>query len=154
MAVKSITFEEKDLGMNAIIKQIKKLEGSHTDVGLFGSGGGPADNLAARAVVHEYGSVAAGIPKRPYNRKAFDDNLRELKIVITELYNMLLERRITARILLEKTGEHHTTVIKDTVNKGGFEPNKPATIRAKGSSRPLVDTADMRNRTEHKETMK
>lgn len=154
MAVKSITFEEKDLGMNAIIKQIKKLEGSHTDVGLFGSGGGPADNLAARGTVHEYGSIAAGIPKRPWNRKTFSDNLKDLQKLITGLYNKILEQRLSAKLLLEKTGEWYTGKSKETITKGGFKALKPATIARKKSSKPLIDKSDMRNRIEHRETMK
>ena len=154
MAVSSVTFEDNDLGEKALIKQIKKLDDSHTDVGLFGSGGGPADNLAARGVVHELGSRAAGIPSRPWNRKCFDDNLNKLQGIITKKYNQLLERKIGAKRLLKQTGEWYEGKLKDTIDKGGFTQLKASTIARKGSSKALIDTADMKNRTEHRETMK
>lgn len=144
--------EDKDLGFNAIIKQIKKLEGSETDIGLWGDGE-PDSNLAARAAIHEYGSASGKIPSRPYNRKAFDKNLKRIKEVITKLYDVMLLRRITAKKLLGQLGDWYTGVLKDSITFGKFKALKPATIKAKGSTRTLIDTADMRNRTTHKEKM-
>lgn len=153
MARKPIEFEEKDLGYKKIIKEIKKLDGSHTDIGLWGDGD-PEDNLAARSAIHELGSKAANIESRPFNRNAFDDNLKDLQRLITNLYNDLLGLQISARTLVLRTGIWHAGKIKDTIDKGGFAPLSAATIRRKGSSKPLIDTSDMKNRIEHKEKMK
>ena len=34
--------------------------------------------------------------------------------------------------------------MKNTFTTGSFTPNKPATIKRKGSSRPLIDTGHLR----------
>lgn len=151
MALSSVV-EDRDLGMKAIIKQIKKLEGSETNVGLWGEGE-PDSNLAARAVVHELGSIAMNIPSRPFNRDAFRKNLKNLKEVITKLYDEMLARRIKAEKLLKKTGDWYTGKLKDAITFGSFKSLKPATVKRKKSSKPLIDLADMRNRIEHKEKM-
>lgn len=144
---------EKDLGMNAIENELKKLNGSETDIGIFGSGGNEEDNLAQRAATNEYGTRDGRIPERPFNRDAFDNNVKKLQESITDRYNKVLDRKMTAKKLLQETGAEHEANIKETIDKGRFKSNAPATIARKGSSRPLIDDGDMRRAITHKEKM-
>jgi hypothetical protein len=143
-------FEEKDLGMKQIIGQLKSLRGSETQIGLWGEGD-PKDNLAARATVHEYGSTKMSIPSRPFNRNTFDNRLKEIQKYVTEKYNLILERKINALTALRQIGDWYTGLLKDGITNGSFKSLSPATIARKGSSKPLIDYGDMRNRIAHKE---
>ena len=71
-----------------IAKNLKKFKRGKTSIGIFTKGGGPETDLAARAVVNEFGSKRKrkkkkGVkgksgpiitPARPYNRRTFDKN--------------------------------------------------------------------------------
>lgn len=150
----SVVVEDKDLGYKEIVKEVKKLDGSYSDIGLFGSGGDASTNLAERGAVHEFGSKSGKIPARPFERKAFDGNIKEIKGFVSDEYNKMLERKIKAKHLLNRSGEFMEGLMKEEVTQGQFIALSPKTILAKGSSRPLIDTGDMRNAIQHKEKMK
>lgn len=152
----SVTVFERDLGWDKIVKSIKHLKGSYTKVGLFGNGGSPSDNLAARGAVHEFGSVKMNIPARPFNRRAWSRHKEKVIKLLEEKYNRILATKGTASVrkALSDIGADFEGKLKQTIMDGGFVANKPATIKHKGSSRPLIDTGDMRNRIEHKEVIK
>jgi hypothetical protein len=153
VASNQVVVEDIDHGMNDIVKEIKALDGSETDIGLWGNGGNEEDNLAQRAATNEFGTHDGRIPARPFNRRAFDENVKELQKSINKRYNKLLDQKMTAKKLLQDTGAEHEANIKNTIDRGGFRPNAPATIARKGSSKPLIDEGDMRNRIEHREKM-
>jgi hypothetical protein len=174
----SVVVEEKDLGWNRIKRELKIFDKSYTAAGYFGSGGTPATDVAARAAVNEFGATikvtqkmrgylaavlgihlrktttVIRIPKRPYNRKTFDKNKKNIKNKITEEYNAILEGQRTARRALSRLGEWYVGLIKLTVRKGGFAPNSKITTDRKGSSKPLIDTREMINATTHREFFK
>lgn len=151
MAVRDVVVEDNDLGLKAIEKEIKKLDGTHTDIGQFGSGGDPSEDIAARAAVQEFGTRDGRVPSRPFQRDTFKKNLKDLKIEIEKGYNMLLERRSNVKKLLEDIGEWYTGKMKEIFTEGTFKALAEATVRQKKSSRPLVDKGDMRRMTTHKE---
>lgn len=101
----SVRFEERDQGWKRIGRELRKFNNSQTLVGLFGHGGDPSEDVAAR------GALAA-------------------------------------------IGELYTDQIKDKILKGPFKPLSDITIHRKGSSRPLIDTAQMRNSVTHREKMR
>lgn len=179
VAVKGeVSFEWIDHGYKKILKEIKKLDNSFTAVGWFGHGGTPADDVAARAAVNEYGAsirvtkkmrgYLAGalginlkkktrfikIPSRPFVRKTASlFKRRAIKRIEIEYGNMLLGR-ITAKHALSRLGEWYAGRTKWVMTHVRFTPNHPATIRKKGSSRPLIGSGEMMNRIDHKEVMK
>jgi hypothetical protein len=153
MGVK-VTYKEEDLGAREIQRQIKKLKKSHTDVGLFGNGESASTNLAERAAVHEYGTKNGNIPSRPFMRNAFDNNLKKLQKYIIVQYGKMIDRRIKAKGVLKKTGGWFEGKIKDSILIGPFVALKKQTKDRKKSSKPLIDTGQMRNSVEHRETMK
>lgn len=149
--MKDVTVEDIDLGWNKIKEDIQKLNKAHTDVGFFGSGGGPETNMAARATVHEFGSQKQNIPKRPFMRETFDRNLDATLKVMAIWYSKIFIHKTTPRNALKNIGEWYTGRMKLQITTGSFTPLKASTVRAKKSSKALIDTGQMRNSITHKE---
>ena len=153
VAAKAVEVEDIDLGWKAIKKEVRKLGRARTDIGQFGSGGKPDVDIAARAAVQEFGTRDGRVPSRPFHRQTFKKNLNELKKEIDKAYDMLIARNISAALMVRGIGEWYTGKMKETITDGKFKSLAPATVRAKKSSRPLIDTGDMRRFTTHKEKL-
>lgn len=150
-----VVVEERDLGWNDFKKQMKKLSGSYVDIGIFGNEGDPSTNLAARAAVMEYSSSRwKEKTERPFMRKTIDENVKEIGDFIDNGFGKIIEGRSNSLKLLKGIGVQVTGLTKQTITEGKFKPLKPSTIRKKGSSRPLIDTGDMRSSIEYEETLK
>lgn len=145
---------EKDRGWNRIMEDIKKLSGSSTQAGLFGSGGDEESDVAARGAVHEFGDRKGRIPQRPFTRNAFDANENKIKKRVFDDFGNMIEGKLPPKMVLAKAGELLAELIQRSIRQGTFTPLKIDTILKKGSSRPLIDTAVMANSVTHKEFMK
>lgn len=105
-----------------------------------GADGGILD----RAFYNEFGT--ANIPERPFMR----EGIRGGKDKITRLMRAdgarLLrgEKGFSLDKALKRLGVEGQGIIQDSITTGGFTPNAPATVREKGSSKPLIDTGQMR----------
>lgn len=147
----------KDRGANRIEKDLKKIGQIDLKIGLFGSGGGPEVNMAARGALHQFGEtgtvkalIFGDIPRRPFMSQAFDKGLKSLKKFI-----LIEEKKVIAGSqgvdqFIKRIGEYHKGQIFDIYITGDFEKNAEITIQLKGSSRPLIDTGDMRRRTDYR----
>lgn len=145
---------EKDLGWERIKKELKHLDNSYTAVGWFGTGSSPETNVAGRAMVNEYGSPANRIPSRPFIRKTATLHQKKLEERKTIEYNKILEGNQSSKKALARVGEWYVGRIKWVITTVKFIANAPLTTAIKGSSRPLIDTGQMRNSTTHREIMK
>lgn len=83
------------------------------------------------------------IPSRPFLRDSVDNN--EAKI------NSFLQKRtkelangMSAEKILKEIGVFQKGLVQEEIVNGSFVPNAEATIRRKGSSKPLIDTGRMR----------
>lgn len=80
------------------------------------------------------------IPARPWLDKGAESGTKEYLETIQEgIADGLDSKRIMARVGVEAEG-----AIKQYITDLDSPPNKPATIRRKGSSNPLIDTGNMR----------
>lgn len=125
------------------------------------TGAKPYENMsevARIAVWNEYGvpnkaAVAAGamrgfmsywrIPPRPFFRTAIDGSARELAVFIKRVESMALRGKITVKQALETLGLWDQAKIRESIRNTTTPPNADATIAAKGSSHPLIDTGQM-----------
>jgi hypothetical protein len=135
----------KDTGLKAIIKKVGQLaSGPHVKVGVIGGG-----RNADIAVIHEYGAPAAGIPERSFIRSTFANGqvIEAQKKLVASLMGKITTNKMEVGQALGLLGAFGADRIKRTIDEGeGVPPPlKPATIARKGSSRPLVDTGQMRN---------
>lgn len=99
--------------------------------------------VAMIAAVHEFGSPSQGIPERPFLRAAVQRNRQ--KYVRLNRINLvkMLRGQATVEQALGQLGEMAKGDVQTEIRSGDFAPLKPATIKRKGSSRPLIDTGQM-----------
>ena len=176
MTVKPARVEDIDHGWADIQKNVKKLGKAHTKVGYFGGGTDPSKDIAARAAVMEYGArirvtpkmkgyflfnfgVALKkkiieIPKRPFFRTAFEKNYKQLGNIAAKEYNDVLEGKSNARQSLSRMGEWMVGRVKHSITNGSWAANSSLTVKLKGSSKPLIDSGELRNSVTHREFLK
>jgi hypothetical protein len=100
------------------------------------------------AIYNEFGTPPRGnnkgIPERPFVGTTHDEQgKRWIDTVDKNLENMLLSKQRTQREL-DILGRRMMTDIKRKIDSITSPANSVATIKAKGSSKPLIDTGTMR----------
>jgi hypothetical protein len=100
--------------------------------------------LAMIAAVHEFGKPELGIPERSFLRGGIRSGIPKFhRLNAANLRAVVLGAKTVAESL-EQLGVVAVGEVKREFVVGKFAPNKPATIARKGSSRPLVDTGQLR----------
>lgn len=144
-----------DRGLERIKRDLAELQRISTFVGLPGDLGQHKDttmSIAAVAAVQEFGSVAKSIPPRPFMSTTAKDGTtaRQLQRLKQSAYKQLLAGERAPKAVLLYIGEYYIGALKRILTTGPWVPLSNRTLlarrrRSKGSSRPLVDTAQMRN---------
>lgn len=132
--------------------KLAKAEGAEVRVGVLASKGGDAEAapgfpMTALATVHEYGSPRNGIPERSFIRSTFEAKAGEVGKITERLARGFVEGKISLARAYEVLGTKGAAMVKATIASGPHipPPLKPATVKAKGSDRPLVDTGALKN---------
>lgn len=109
----------------------------------------PTVNNAELMFIHTNGSLLRHIPRRPIVEPAIED--RDNADAIAAELRLAGEAALGGKddqVLrqLKLAGQVAENAVKAwfTNPRNGWAPNKPSTIRAKGSSRPLIDTGALR----------
>lgn len=97
--------------------------------------------LAEIAAYNELGT--SSIPPRPFMRQSFENHEKELQEACDQV-NAIISNGGTAENGLDTLGVFVKGLVQEEIVDGGFEPNAPSTIAAKGSDQPLIDTGNMR----------
>lgn len=84
------------------------------------------------------------IPERSFLRSTFDEKNRDWYKKASALAAALITGHISAATVFGQMGNVLEGDVKAKITDGPFTPNAPATIRQKGSARPLIDTGRMR----------
>lgn len=124
-------------------------------VGIPQESGGRAGGVgnAELLYIHTNGSPAKGIPARPVVEPAI-----EQPAVLDQIADLLMEAAVAsldgniglAKSNLDKAGLAGENATKEYfTGANDWTPNKPATIAAKGSDRPLIDTGALRQAITH-----
>lgn len=149
----SVTFESKDLGKARIKKDVRGLNSYAALVGIPSTAPRPVDretkkplaiNMASLALIHERGSAANNIPARPFMKQTRQKAEGRFARLLRRLYKQVVDGKVRPFDGLSKLGMAYEGEMKNTFTTGSFTPNKPATIKRKGSSRPLIDTGHLR----------
>lgn len=149
----SVTFESKDLGKARIKKDLRGLNSYAALVGIPSTAPRPVDretkkplaiNMASLALIHERGSAANNIPARPFMKQTRQRAEGRFVRLLRRLYKQVVDGKVHPFDGLSKLGMAYEGEMKNTFTTGSFTPNKPATIKRKGSSRPLIDTGHLR----------
>jgi len=159
----SAKVREVDLGWGKIIAEIRKMKGSHTKVGLPQEGSVEPNpdtgitemsELVAIGAVHEFGAPNKNIPERSFVRATTDDNRsRIIKMQQLEI-SKITGGKSTVDISLKRMGTVVQGMMQRKIRQGPFVPLKPATIRKKGSTKPLIDKGQLIQSIQHVEVLK
>lgn len=104
---------------------------------------GEMDNVAVGSV-HEYGAPEQGIPQRSFIGDTIDQNGSEYTGKARQLLGDVIEGRRDTQQALGLLGEVVKRDIIARINEGIDPPNAEATVEAKGSSKPLIDTGSLK----------
>ena len=123
------------VNINKILKDITSLDGTVVSAGVMDS------KNATKAAINEYGT--SKIPQRPFMRTATNRygkswGSKAVKAVQSVMKGMPISQGT------ELIGMQMKSDISSTLTNGPWTPNAPSTIAKKGSSRPLIDTGELR----------
>jgi hypothetical protein len=97
------------------------------------------------AIIHEFGAPRAGIPSRSFLRSTASKKREEWLKMLERVLVLVVKEKLELEDALKLVGERAAADVRRAITSGpGIPPPlKAATIRAKGSSRPLVDTGQL-----------
>lgn len=135
------------------VKKGKQKFGSYSKVkGSGHEGAETMSEIIAIAAIHEFGAPSRNIPERSFVRTGFDENYPALQSFKKTQATLVMQGKQTAMIGIQKIGEWFTSKIKLKIRSNIPPALQPATIARKHSTRTLIDTAQMINSVQHKET--
>lgn len=108
-------------------------------------------NLADVATWMEFGTRS--IPARPFMKQAFDQNFDRIYAFVKNEHAKFIQGKQTMEMGLKRIGVFFEGLVKKGIVAGPFAALKPATIKRKGSSKPLIDTGRLRQSITNKVVM-
>jgi phage gpG-like protein len=112
-----------------------------------GSKKGESIGMTTLGIIQEFGSTTANIPPRSFLRMPIEVKRNE---IIQYLKSPEIKKLVEAGDILgimKRIGIKGQAIVQEAFATRGFgswAPNKPATIKAKGSDAPLVDSGALR----------
>lgn len=98
-------------------------------------------DVATYAAFNEIGT--SSVPPRPFMRQSVDDNADRIQAFQERCIRQLVNGK-SPETVLRQIGVFQKGLVQDEITDGSFTPNSPATIRRKGSDKPLIDHGTMR----------
>jgi hypothetical protein len=100
--------------------------------------------IADIAWKNEKGSFAEHIPARPFGSTMIPRYKEKIKKVVKNEFKAYLEGKQDLTQVFNRIGLSGQKFMQDNLKNGNWKPNSPTTVRIKGSSKPLIDTGQMR----------
>ena len=111
--------------------------GSHTDEE------GRTFGMAELAAEHEFGDDKTGVPERSFLRSSLNENKEDYKEKLAALFRQAARGQAPANNIYSTIGAVAAGNAQQKIQSGELKPLKAATIRRKGSSKPLIDTGQL-----------
>ena len=127
--------------------KIAELKGLSVVVGVTAKSNARSDGLtnADLAMIHEFGSPAHNIPERSVLRKPLINNAEAVANLAKNAIGKFIAGEMSLETALGYVGEEAKGISKEAVTNGISPALKPATIKHKKSSKPLIDTGQLLN---------
>lgn len=143
MAVIEVSTKLTDMGIDKVLENVMELGGKQVKVGIqAGSGSHDGVDILDIAIYNHFGT--RNIPSRPFVSDCFDKNQGQISEAKKRIVYRVMEG-MPASAGLAQLGQWYQDVLKGHIRNGGWVPNAPATVKRKGSSRPLIDTGQLVN---------
>ena len=94
-------------------------------------------------MIHEFGVPEKNIPRRSFIRVPIESNIKEITKLIENNHKLVSENAMSAKVALDRIGIKAQNTIKESFRNNDWKPLKRATVKRKGSSRPLIDTGQL-----------
>ena len=144
-----LKIEINDKKLNKLIKNLK--EPYKVRVGVLNGGEFMDKNsnitVAGYGLVNEFGSITKNIPARSFIRMPLNQELPKAILKNKTFIANILKKQENLLKLYVNLGITAKSIVLNAFYTSGFgnwQPNKPSTIRRKGSSKPLIDTGRLR----------
>ena len=152
----SAILSDRDHGLQALVERVGSLSSAAVRVGVLQDKGGEAKRsqgasevkgltILEVATVHEFGAPERGIPQRSFLRGTVDEQEAEIRADQHRLAVAYLSGKIQLGKALNQLGARIAGRIQQRIARGIDPPNAARTIARKGSSKPLVDTGQLRS---------
>lgn len=149
---------DTDMGMEAVVAEIEKLNNSYVTVGFQQGTVTRSQTKGQRskkaglsmpqiAAQNEFGTDI--IPARPFMRTAVDSNREKINKAISGQYDKIVLGESTVKKSLNLLGLYMTGLIQKQIRATHYPPNAPSTIARKKSSHPLIDFGQMIQSVRH-----
>lgn len=126
----------RTLGENQVLVGVPQSTAGRQDGGI---------NNPSLAYLHDRGSPANNIPARPFLEPGVEAAAEGIAQVLARAASSALAGQQNAALRgLNQAGLIAQASIQRKIVDGPFVPLKPETVRRKGSSRPLIDTGQLR----------
>jgi hypothetical protein len=136
--------KDTDKGFMRFVQEMQAAKTAFVTVGVHeGERSMDGTNIAEYAAHNEYGTQH--IPSRPFMRTAFDENTQAIQNDMQGVVNVA-KRGGSVVQGLKMVGEKHQQRIQRTIKGRDFLPMlAESTIKAKGSTKTLIDSGAMVN---------
>ena len=137
----------KDINPKAFDQLRDRIKAEHSKINVgIPAGKNEADGtpVALIAAVHEFGSPSNGITERPFLRTTIQENRGKYVQLNRRNLVSVMNGKMPVIQALGQLGAVAASDVQATIARGGFAPLKAATIKRKGSSKPLIDTGQLR----------
>lgn len=106
-------------------------------------------NNAELAATHEFGTKDGRIPERSFIRSSMTEHSREYVAAHAENLRKVVRGEMPFEQSLQLLGLRAASDVQQNIRDGDFESLAQSTIDRKGSSKPLIDTGNLRQSITH-----
>lgn len=131
-------------GVDKVVATLSGIDNYQGKVGWVESATYPDGTpVAYVATIHEFGAPSRGIPARPFMRPAVDEYGQQWMDLLAQGAKQAMATGGDGRNVLELVTLRAAGDVARKIQAVTTPPLKPATIKRKGSAKPLVDTGQM-----------
>lgn len=140
------------IGIDKLKKDLQDLKEAEITVGYQGVSGAkmhPESEGASVAQVASYMEFGTKtIPARPFLRTALKQNKSEIKQAVRKALSDIIDQRADLDTAVSNIGEAAVEAIRTTIDNASSwaAPLAASTVKAKGSSSPLIDSGTMKDK--------
>ena len=138
---------EHNGGLKGFLERLKEIGKPKVYIGVPASKNGMHEggiNMATLLAIHVLGAPSRGIPQRDPLRPPLIANAQRYSDLLALGLKNALSDGTDPKLVYEKIGIVATNDVYDYFVTGNFKPLSEKTIKAKGSSKPLIDTEELR----------
>ena len=139
---------EHNGGLKGFLERFREIGKPKVYIGVPTSKNGMHEggiNMATLLALHVLGAPSRGIPQRDPLRPPLIANAQRYSDLLALGLKNALANGTDPKLVYEKIGIVATNDVKDYFITGNFKALSEKTIKAKGSSKPLISTGELRN---------